>query len=66
MVGQHHGFHRHELGQALRDSDGQGSLACCSPWGHKESDMAWCLNNNVILGNAGIGIRRTFHLSFLL
>ena len=25
--------------QALGDSEGQGSLACCSPWGHKESDM---------------------------
>ena len=24
--------------------DGQGSLACCSPWGHKESDMAEQLN----------------------
>ena len=23
----------------LRDNEGQGSLACCSPWGHKESDM---------------------------
>ena len=26
--------------QALGVGDGQGSLACCSPWGHKESDMA--------------------------
>ena len=26
------------LEQALRDSEGQGSLAYCSPWGHKESD----------------------------
>ena len=25
---------------------GQGSLACCSPWGHEESDMTWRLNNN--------------------
>ena len=28
------------------DSEGQGSLACCSPWGHKESDMTERLNNN--------------------
>ena len=28
----------HELEQTLGDSDGQGSLACCSPWGLKESD----------------------------
>ena len=31
------------------DSEGQGSLACCSPWGHKESDTTEWLNNN----NAG-------------
>ena len=30
----------------LQDSGGQGSLACCSPWGHKESDMTLCGNNN--------------------
>ena len=29
----------HEFEQALRVGEGQGSLACCSPWGHKESDM---------------------------
>ena len=28
----------HEFEQALGDSEGQGSLACCSPWGHKESN----------------------------
>ena len=28
----------HEAEQALRDGEGQGSLACCSPWGRKESD----------------------------
>ena len=30
----------------LRDSEGQGSLACCSPWGCKESDMTERLNNH--------------------
>ena len=39
MVGWHHRLHGHELEQALWVGDGQGSLACCSPWGHKESDM---------------------------
>ena len=29
----------HEFEQTLRDGEGQGSLACCSPWGHKELDM---------------------------
>jgi len=29
----------HEFEQAPEDGEGQGSLACCSPWGHKESDM---------------------------
>ena len=37
MVGWHHRLNRHELEQTLRDSEVQGSLACCSPWGHRES-----------------------------
>ena len=28
----------HELGQTLGDGEGQGSLECCNPWGHKESN----------------------------
>ena len=36
MVGWHHRLYGHE--QALGVGDGQGSLACCSPWGCKESD----------------------------
>ena len=36
--------HGHEFEQALRDGDGQGSLACCSPWSRKESDMTEQLN----------------------
>ena len=31
--------HLSEFGQTLRDGEGQGGLARCSPWGHKESDM---------------------------
>ena len=38
MVGWHHLVNGHELGQTPGDGEGQGSLACCSPWGHKESD----------------------------
>ena len=38
MVGWHHRLDGHEFEQALGVGDGQGSLACCSPWGHKESD----------------------------
>ena len=36
MVIWHHQLKGHEFVQALRDGEGQGSLACCSPWGHKE------------------------------
>ena len=38
MVGWHHRLNGHESEQTQGDSEGQGSLACCSPWGHKESD----------------------------
>ena len=40
MVGWHHRLKGHEFEQVPGDSEGQGSLACCSPWGRKESDMA--------------------------
>ena len=46
MVGWHHRFNGHELGRTLGDGDGQGGLACCSPWGHEESDLTWHLNSN--------------------
>ena len=44
MVGWHHRLDGHEFEQALGVGDGQGSLACCSPWGHKESDTTEQLN----------------------
>ena len=44
MVGWHHWLNGHEFQQAPGDGEGQGSLACCSPWGHKESDMTEWLN----------------------
>ena len=38
MVGWHHQLNGHEFEQILGDSEGHESLACCSPWGRKESD----------------------------
>ena len=40
MVGWHHWLNGHEFAQTRGDSEGQGSLACCSPWGRKELDMS--------------------------
>ena len=40
MVGWHHRLNRHEFEQTPGDSEGQGSLVCCSPWSLEESDMA--------------------------
>ena len=45
MVGWQHQLDGHEFEQAPGVGGGQGSLACCSPWGHKESDMTERLNN---------------------
>ena len=44
MVGWHHQLNGHESEQALGVGDGQGSLACCSLWGRKESDATEQLN----------------------
>ena len=46
MVGWHHWFNGHEFEQTPGNGEGQGSLACCSPRGHKESDTTLQLNNN--------------------
>ena len=40
MVGRYHQLDEHKFEQALGVGDGQRSLACCSPWGHKELDMS--------------------------
>ena len=56
MVGWHHWLSGHEFEQTPGDSEGQGSLTCCNPWGRKESDMTeqqW-----QIWGNARIGIMK--------
>ena len=39
VVGCHHQLDGHEFEQAPGAGDGQGTLACCCPWGRKESDM---------------------------
>ena len=46
LVGWHHQLNGHEFEQAPGDGEGQWSLVCCSPWGHKESDTTEQLNNN--------------------
>ena len=46
MVGWHHWLNGHEFEQIPGDSQGQGSLVCCSPWSHKELNMMEQLNNN--------------------
>ena len=44
MVGWHHWLNGHEFEWSPGVGDGQGGLACCSPWGHKESDTTELLN----------------------
>ena len=47
-----------EFEQTLGDSEGQGSLECCSPWGHKELDTTQPMNNNFLLLQ---GVNLKFH-----
>ena len=47
MGGWHHRLNGHESEQTRGDSEGKGSLACCNPWGCKESDTTEKLNNRV-------------------
>ena len=49
MIGWHDRLNGHEFEQTPRDGEGQGRLACCSPWGRKESDMTKQLNNTYSL-----------------
>ena len=48
MVGWHHRLNGHEFKQAPGVGDGQESLACCSPWGRRESDTTQQLNWNLM------------------
>ena len=45
MVGWHHRLNGHEFGWTPGVGDGQGGLACCGSWGHKESDTTEQLNS---------------------
>ena len=55
MVGWLHQLNGHEFEQVLGDGKGQGSLACCSPWGPNELDIfEWQNNNNKILCTAAL------------
>ena len=58
MVGWHHQLNGHESEQAPEDSEGQGSLVCCSPQGHKELDTTQQLNNNNKRSLVNIWVRR--------
>ena len=53
MLGWHHQLNGHEIEQSLGVCDGQGRLACCSPWGPKESDtiewLNWTENHHIML-----------------
>ena len=49
MIGWHHQINGHEFEQTQGDSEGQGSLACCSLWGLKQSDVTYRLNNDTHL-----------------
>ena len=46
IVGWYHRFNGHEFEQTLGDSERQGRLACCSPWGRKVFDTTQRLNSN--------------------
>ena len=46
MVGWHHRLNAREFEQAPGDGEGQGSLVCCSPCRHRESDTTGRLNNS--------------------
>ena len=48
MVGLHHHLNGQEFEKSLGDGEGQGSLACCSPWGHKELDTTEQLTTTVL------------------
>ena len=62
MVGWHHWLKGHEFEQASWDGEGQGSLLCYSPWGHKESDMTEWLNNNMFFSRARGAFSRIGHI----
>ena len=65
MVGWHHSLNGHEFKQVPGDDESQGSLACCSPWGHKELDMTEQLNKNNRVNNKFL-ISKVYNVSSYL
>ena len=63
MLGWHHWLDGHGFEQAPGDGEGQGSLACCSLWGSKESATTEWLSNNK---NCPTQINTQFFASFTL
>ena len=63
MVGCHHRLNGHEFEQAVGDGEGQGSLACCRPWGREKSDTTEKLNvnDNWPKGAASPGLAAPLH-----
>ena len=61
MVGLHHRLNGLEFEQALGDGEGQGSLACCSPWGGKRSDKTERLNNDNKDANTSPRLSQSFY-----
>ena len=66
MVGWLHRLNGRKFEQAPEDGEGQGSLACCSPWGCKESDMAEQLNNNLLMFLSTCPLLQNFYMTWLI
>ena len=58
MIGWHHWLNGHGFGWILGVGDGQGGLACCGSWGHKESDMTERLNWTELFYNSCLDNRK--------
>ena len=66
IVGWHHKLNGHEFEQTPGDGEGQGSLACCSPWGHKELDTTEWTTTTMICKERKIcvcGLQTTVNIS---
>ena len=64
MVGWHHQLNGHEFEQAPGDGEGQGSLACCSPWGRKELDTTEWLTT-ILYWSIALGLQGRSNQSIL-
>ena len=66
IVGWHHCLNGHEFEKTVGDSVGQGSLACCGPWGCKKLDMTQQLNsNNLFYIHSAQQGRKMSHVTFV-